>query len=103
MLASRKLGAKRKNLNFFVVVRSWKSEEKEIWVARVQLWCLYFVKGDTESSKLTFLQCMEWEPSSDAVDKTLKCVCFQRAATEGGGIESGVGRSVNENDCTVGV
>lgn len=79
---SHGFGAERKVLNGFVKLRGEGDEGGKIWV-EVLLWCLCFVRRDTEGVVLALLQHTECIPRWDAADKALILGCMRWATTDG--------------------
>lgn len=77
--ASSGLGALKKMLNSFALIRGKWDRGQGPWVGRGLLLFSYSVKGEEDGNEFPFLRCMECETSSVDVDETLKCVRLQWA------------------------
>lgn len=69
--AGREFNTERYVSSGFVIIRGESAEVEEIWVGKVLSLSRFSVKGDEESVELTFVQYMEYESLSDAVNETL--------------------------------
>lgn len=92
MYAARELGAERKMMTNFVLIRSDGDQEEEIWVGKVLLLVFRVVRGMKNCHEMAVVQFMECVSPLDAVDKALECLCLRWAASEGGDDESDVDR-----------
>lgn len=59
VLTNPESAAETKLLNTSVILGGEGDEKKDIYVAKVLLLCLYFVKGDTKGVELALVQCVE--------------------------------------------
>lgn len=87
----------RKMLSSFVLIRGKSVKKEVIWVAKILQLFRRFVKENTESAELAFVQCVRGVQLLDAKDEALGCVYLQLVTADYEKDENDLKRFAEEN------